>query len=413
MATDSIVKPPSADAKVPLKHSTVIGIVCIVIILMVIGALIAQSKKSTAQAVEVAEEKPLRVVGSEEAIESELKKAAVQPAIPASAPTPVAGKIPGRESNAVAMERNAPAKDDAATAREQLLSSGIMSKSIIADGLDAQERAPDSPSNAKIRSQLDQLNALSAQIESGGAPGSPNDAATRELGAYSKVLQTVQGSQGIPATDQGWLQQLENLKPADALQPKAVKGDYVLAQGMVIPAALLRDLNSGLPGEVTAKTTIDVYDSFQGYNLLIPKGSLLYGQYSSNVSVGQKRLMFAFTRLVLPNRVSFDLPAAKGMDLAGSSGVTGDVDNHFFERFGSALLVSIMSVAVEKDAPAPGFGTSGGAKTAAGQALVEVSRSILDRNKTIGPTITVPAGSRINVQVNRDMVFPTAFKAGK
>ncbi|WP_291518971.1 TrbI/VirB10 family protein, partial [Acidovorax sp.] len=212
--------------------------------------------------------------------------------------------------------------------------------------------------------------------------------------------------------NQAWLKEFGGLPADAALKPKLVKGSYVLSQGKVIPAILSRNINSDLPGEVTARVAVDVYDSFDGTHVLIPKGSELYGAYSSGVNVGQQRLMFAFRRVVLPNRVTFDLPAAKGMDLAGAAGVEGDVNNHFFKMFGTSMLFALLSYGAEKNEPAPsGLGSSGGARTAAGQALVDVSRTVLERNKTIPPTITVPAGTRINVQVASDMEFPSPYGA--
>ncbi|WP_348246333.1 TrbI/VirB10 family protein, partial [Salmonella enterica] len=77
--------------------------------------------------------------------------------------------------------------------------------------------------------------------------------------------------------------------------------------------------------------------------LLIPMGSVLVGKYNSDVNVGQSRVMFGFERLILPNGYSFDLPAASGSDLAGASGMTGAVDNHFFKMFGSSLLIALLA----------------------------------------------------------------------
>jgi type IV secretory pathway VirB10-like protein len=180
----------------------------------------------------------------------------------------------------------------------------------------------------------------------------------------------------------------------------------VLRQGKVIPAVLGRQINSDLPGRITAYVSSNVYDS-EG-RLLIPMGAALIGKYDSGVQVGQSRLMFAFERLVLPSGYSFDLPAAAGSDLAGAAGMTGDVDNHFLKMFGTSLLIAVLADRAKQPASVTQVGTSGPV-TAAGQVLADVSKTVLERNRVIPPTITVDQGTRINVEVVSDMVFPDRY----
>ena len=182
----------------------------------------------------------------------------------------------------------------------------------------------------------------------------------------------------------------------------------MLHQGKVIPAVLGRAINSDLPGRLTAYTTLDIYDSLGKGQLLIPKGSVLDGQYDSDVKVGQARILFAFERLILPDGTSFDLPPAPGSDLRGAAGLDGDVNNHFFKMFASSFFIAVL--ADQTTTPTgTNIGSQGAIKGAAGEVLVDVSKTILDRNKVIPPTITVKQGVRINVEVVSDMVFPRAY----
>ncbi|POR10868.1 hypothetical protein BV908_09070 [Diaphorobacter sp. LR2014-1] len=184
-----------------------------------------------------------------------------------------------------------------------------------------------------------------------------------------------------------------------------------MTQGKTIPSVLLRSMNTDLPCEVSARTLVDVYDSLQGNALLIPRGSELVGKCSADIHVGQTRILFAFQRIILPNGKSFALPNAMGMDKTGSSGIEGDVNNHFFKMFTSSFIVAFLAERAEKNQPSNNpFGGNGGAKSAAGEVLVDVSRTILDRNKSIPPTITVDAGTRINVNVAADMDFLEPYK---
>lgn len=61
-------------------------------------------------------------------------------------------------------------------------------------------------------------------------------------------------------------------------------------QGTMIQATLENAVDSSLPGAVTAMVSFPVY-SFDGTRELIPPGSLLIGQYSSDISLGQARIL--------------------------------------------------------------------------------------------------------------------------
>lgn len=400
MATESIIQPGTPEAKPPLKRSTVIGVVILVLALLVVGALIAQSKGRGASK-PAADDSSLNAVGSGATIDDEAGRI----------------QVPGPERpavNTIALENQGkPAENTEKTAHEQLESAGVVSRMLVMDGSTAEDR---DQLTAAQRQQTELARIpfpLGAAQQTAQAPKAAQESNPLIAAAIEDFRKNGNGQRNRDQQGRAWLRELAEAPPSESNKGKVVKGRYVLAQGMVIPAILTRNLNSDLPGEVTARTAVDVYDSFNGFDLLIPKGSMLYGQYSSGVAVGQERLMFAFKRITLPNRVAFDLPAANGMDLSGAAGIEGDVNNHFFKMFSTSLLFALLSVAAEHNEPAPsGLGSSGGARTAAGQALVDVSRTVLDRNRAIAPTITIPAGTRINVQVSTDMEFPAPYRPG-
>jgi type IV secretion system protein VirB10 len=120
-------------------------------------------------------------------------------------------------------------------------------------------------------------------------------------------------------------------------------------------------------------------------------------------------MLFAFERLILPDGTSFDLPPAPGSDMRGAAGIEGNVNNHFFKMFISSFFVAVLADKTTMPSGQTNIGTSG-PTTAAGQVLVDVSKSILERNRVIAPTITVPQGQRINVEVVSDMEFPGSYR---
>jgi type IV secretion system protein TrbI len=105
----------------------------------------------------------------------------------------------------------------------------------------------------------------------------------------------------------------------DSVEPPA--SPYVLQAGSVIPAALITGIRSDLPGEVTAQVTDDVYDSPTGKVLLIPQGVRLVGQYDSQVSFRQSRVLLVWTRLIMPNGRAIVLERQPAADAAGYAGL--------------------------------------------------------------------------------------------
>ena len=244
----------------------------------------------------------------------------------------------------------------------------------------------------------------------GGAPPMGTDA----LGPVIDAIKATHGQ--APAlsradTERQWAQQLAMPSRDDLLQARPPHSDLMLYQGTVIPCVLARRINSDMPGVVTARVSMDVYDSRTSRRLLLPKGALLVGAYNSDVKQGQSRLQFAFTKLKMPDGATFDLPGATGSDGAGQAGVTGDVDRHFFRSFGAALLLGVLADRVTRIAALPNGGGAGGqgGVSATGQVFVDTALAELERHKDIPPTVTVEEGSRINVEVVRDMGFPSVY----
>ena len=190
----------------------------------------------------------------------------------------------------------------------------------------------------------------------------------------------------------------------DRVEPPASR--YVLQAGSVVPAALITGIRSDLPGEVTAQVTEDVYDSPTGKILLIPQGARLVGQYDSQVSFGQSRVLLAWTRLIMPNGRSIVLERQPAADAAGYAGLEDEVDNHWGMLFKAAILSTILSVGSDAGVS----GNSSGSLAAAiqqgmSQSFNQVGEQVVGRSLAIQPTLTIRPGFPVRVLVTRDLVF--------
>ena len=176
-----------------------------------------------------------------------------------------------------------------------------------------------------------------------------------------------------------------------------------LAQGSVIQAALQTAINSDLPGSVVAVVSEPVL-AFSGEQILIPRGSRLFGQYRSGIDINQKRILILWTRILTPDGTSMNIAAAGG-DQLGRSGLTGQVDTKFFQRFGGAALISIIGAAPSIAAESASSETTSIVLESVGEDLEDAVGSVIAEQIAITPTIYVDQGASVTVIVDRDIVI--------
>ncbi len=210
--------------------------------------------------------------------------------------------------------------------------------------------------------------------------------------------------------------------------------DAWIPQGTMIRGTLETAIDSDLAGMVKGIVREDVY-SFDGRRILIPAGSSLIGDYKSGLERGQERVLIVWTRMIRGDGVSVQL-GSYGTDRLGRSGMTGEVDQKNWERFGPPALMTLIGGATQYIAQlgktpnrditiinANGSVTripqdSGGspqdrarqigAETIAA-GLQQLGTEAFQDSRNIRPTIHIPQGSDINVFVTRDLDFADLY----
>lgn len=179
-----------------------------------------------------------------------------------------------------------------------------------------------------------------------------------------------------------------------------------VAQGALIPAVLETAFDSTRPGLARALVTRDVR-GFDGARVLIPRGSRLTGEYRADLQPGQNRALILWTRLVRPDGVTIAIGSPSG-DPLGRVGVKGEVDSHFFQRFGAAILQSALDVGVTL------AGRAGGGDSVSVIGLPGAVRSTpspFGNAGQIQPTLRVRQGTPVTVFVARDLDFTGVERA--
>jgi type IV secretion system protein VirB10 len=196
--------------------------------------------------------------------------------------------------------------------------------------------------------------------------------------------------------------------------------DALIPQGALIRGVLETAIQSDLPGMVRAVISTDVY-SFDGRRILLPKGTMLTGEYKSGMARGQTRILIVWTRALRSDGTSVGL-GSYGTDDLGRSGLAGFVDKHYLERFGAAAVLSIVGgvssfiAGLNSDGSSSSgssSSTSSDAQTQAQQTLsqtmAEMANIALKDSINIPPTIYVDQGTEIMVFVRKDLDFSSLY----
>jgi len=180
---------------------------------------------------------------------------------------------------------------------------------------------------------------------------------------------------------------------------------FLLAKGAFIDCTLETAIDSTLPGMTTCVTATDTF-SADGTVVLLERGTKLVGETRGQVAQGASRIFVLWTEARTPTGVIVPL-SSPGTDELGRSGLSGEVNRHFWDRFGAAILLTVINGAVQG---AVNSHNNGGSviisPTTATDVMTEVLRGTLD----IPPTVTKAQGDRIQVFVARDVDFRSVYE---
>ena len=235
---------------------------------------------------------------------------------------------------------------------------------------------------------------------------------------YAAALRAGFGTQSIDPNGQGAKEDFFNadLKKLGYLPNKVVAptSAYELKRGSVIPATLITGINSDLPGRITAQVSQNVYDSATGHQLLIPQGAKLLGRYDFKISFGQSRVLVVWTDIIFPNGATLQIGGMAGTDAEGYGGFNDQVDNHYFQVFGSAILIAAIGAGIDMSVPASSPYSyrqtpSDAARNSFAETFGRVAEQTINKNLSVQPTLEIRPGYVFNVLVDQDMVFPGAY----
>ena len=224
------------------------------------------------------------------------------------------------------------------------------------------------------------------------------------------------GSQTAAKTDQQGNESSEGSSAlAKQLTPARLKGtkagvmqnrSMTIAKGTMIPCGMSTELDTTLPGMVSCRVTRDVY-SVDGLVKLIDKGATVTGEQNGGIKNGQARVFVLWERAVNPDGTFINLDSS-GTSSLGSSGIPGQVDTHFWDRFSGAVFISVLSDTLQAGVAAAQNGNNiqfSHTQNTSQELASEALRATIN----IPPTLYDQQGDAISIYVVRDLDFSEIY----
>lgn len=179
---------------------------------------------------------------------------------------------------------------------------------------------------------------------------------------------------------------------------------FLLARGAFIDCTLETAIDSTLPGMTTCITATDTF-SADGTVVLLERGTKLVGETRGEAQQGAARIFVLWTEARTPTGVVVPL-SSPGTDELGRSGLSGEVNRHFWDRFGAAILLTVINGAVQG---AVNSQNTSGSVVVSPSTSTDVMSEVLRSTVSIPPTVTKTQGDRIQVFVARDVDFRPVY----
>ncbi|MEX3985937.1 TrbI/VirB10 family protein [Paraburkholderia sp. EG287A] len=222
---------------------------------------------------------------------------------------------------------------------------------------------------------------------SGAAPADNHDAGNSKGSAFEQSLQP------------------SKLQPMRAsFRPNR---HYMIARNTMIRCGQATAIRTDRPGLVGCPIADDVW-SDDGTTLLIRKGALAKGEQRDAVMHGQGVIGVIWDEIDDGDvRIPLDSPAT---DPLGAAGIPAYIDEHFWTRFGGALVVSLIGdfgQALANKATGSGQTIT---FTNSSNATQDVAAETLRNSINIPPTAYSNQGSVINIFVARDVDLTSVYE---
>ncbi|HEC2551421.1 TPA: TrbI/VirB10 family protein [Raoultella ornithinolytica] len=189
--------------------------------------------------------------------------------------------------------------------------------------------------------------------------------------------------------------------------------DLYIPVDRYIPCSMMWRFVSDVGGHISCLISEDVY-SASNHVTLIPAGTVTRGIYRTGaLQHGRSRMFVLWTELRTPEPGSLQIPLTdtQASGPLGEAGISGWIDNHFWERFGNALMLStVQDVAAAASDAAPGKDRNTDYTENTRAATAEMAKTTLDNSINIPPTLYLNQGDVIGIMTGTDIDFSSVWQ---
>lgn len=189
--------------------------------------------------------------------------------------------------------------------------------------------------------------------------------------------------------------------------------DLYIPVDRYIPCSMMWRFVSDVGGHISCLISEDVY-SASNHVTLIPAGTVARGIYRTGaLQHGRSRMFVLWTELRTPEPGSLQIPLSntQASGPLGEAGIAGWIDNHFWERFGNALMLStVQDVAAAASDAAPGKDRNTDYTENTRAATAEMAKTTLDNSINIPPTLYLNQGDVIGIMTGTDIDFSSVWQ---
>ncbi|MCY1271822.1 Bacterial conjugation TrbI-like protein [compost metagenome] len=213
--------------------------------------------------------------------------------------------------------------------------------------------------------------------------------------------------------ERGSLGNLGGTRFASTKAKPAPDGTYLLAHNTYARCALYTEIITDNPALIECRLTDPLY-SANGQTVIADAGARLFGEQRVSIKSGQQRVFTAWTEMEANNgtekpvRVRLDSLGAGPM---GASGTQAWIDNHWSERFGASLMLSLFQDVMQGVSNTTQKSSNDGYTVNNSERNVEsMAEKALDSTINIPPTGYILPGTVMTVIVARDIDFSTVYQ---
>lgn len=214
---------------------------------------------------------------------------------------------------------------------------------------------------------------------------------------------------GTNSSSRGNLNDLSGATFAPTQATLAPAGKYLLAHGTFARCVVYQEVVTEQPGITDCRLTDPLY-SADGSTVISEASSRLTGVQSVAMAPGQQNVFTSWTELETTAGVRARLDSL-GAGPMGASGTKAWINNHYLERYGGAVMLSLVQDVFKAVTTRKQGSDSGGYTVNNSEQNIE---SMADKalNSTIGiaPTGHILPGTVITVIVARDIDFSSVYE---